>query len=93
VRDRVRVQQPADRGVGGRGRGQHDHGHDDDAGQVLGPAVTVGVAAGGKPPAEQERDAERHRGQRVGRVVQRVAEQRDRAGQRDDRRLRQRGGG
>ena len=79
--------------IGGRGRGQHDHGHDDDAGQVLGPAVAVGVAAGGTPPAEQEREAERHRGQRVGRVVQRVAEQCDRAGQRDHHRLRQRGRG
>jgi hypothetical protein len=32
-------------------------------------------------------------GQRVGRIVQRVAEQRDRAGQRNHHRLRQRGGG
>ena len=87
----MRVRQRADRGIGGGGRRQHDYGHDDDAGQVLGPAVAVGVTAGGKPPAEQERDAERHRGQRVGPVVQRVAEQCDRAGQRHHHRLRQRG--
>ena len=91
VGDRVRVQQPADGGERGRSRGEHDNGHDDDAGQVLGPAVAIGVAAGGAPPAEQERDAERHRGQRVGRVVQRVAEERDRTGQHDHRRLRERG--
>ena len=60
--------------------------HDDDAGQVLGPAEAVGVPPGRGPPPEQERDAERHGGQRVGDVVQRVAEQRDRAG--DQRRRR-----
>jgi hypothetical protein len=80
VGHRVRVQQPADRDERRRGGGQQDHPDDDDAGQVLGPPVTIGVPAGGTPPAEQKRDAERHRGQRVGRVMQSVAEQRDRAG-------------
>ena len=88
VRHRVRVQQPADRDEGRRGGGQHDHRDDADAGQVLGPPVTIGVPAGGTAPPEQERDTERHRGQRVGRVMQRVAEQRDRAGQGDHHRLR-----
>jgi len=88
VGHRVRVQQPADRGERRGGGGQQDHPDDDDAGQVLGPPVTIGVPAGGTPPPEHERDAERHRGQRVGRVVQRVAEQRDRAGQGDHPRLR-----
>src|SRR5262249_40687016 len=44
-------------------------------------------------PAEQERHAERHRGQRVGRVVQGVAEQRNRAGQHDHGDLDERGRG
>ena len=48
-------------------------------GQVLGPAVAVGVAAGRRPATEHERDAERDSGQRVGDVVQGVAEQRHRA--------------
>ena len=54
--------------------------HDHDAGEVLGAAVPVGVAAGGRAPPDHERDEQRHGGQRVGDVVQRVAEQRDRAG-------------
>jgi hypothetical protein len=90
VGHRVRVQQPADRDERRRGGGQHDHPDDDDAGQVLGPAVTIGVPPGGTPPPEQERDAERHRGQGVGRVMQCVAEQRDRARQGDHHYLRAR---
>jgi hypothetical protein len=88
VGHRVRVQQPADRGERRGGGGQQDHRDDDDARQILGPPVSIGVPAGGTPPSEHERDAERHRGQRVGRVMQRVAEQRDRAGQGDHHRLR-----
>jgi hypothetical protein len=79
VGDRPRVRQPLDGGEGGHRAGDRDHGDDGRAGQVLGPAVAIGVPAGRTAPAEHEGHPERDRGQRVGRVVQRVAEQRDRA--------------
>ena len=63
----------------------------DHPGQVLGPAVPVGVAAVGRPPADRNAIPSGTRGERVGRVVQRVAQQRDRAGERDHDRLDQRG--
>ena len=53
---------------------------DEDAGEVLGAAVAVGVAAVRRPPAEDERDPQRDRGQGVGEVVDRVGQQRHRAG-------------
>ena len=74
------VQQPGERRVGGQRRGRRDRQHDHDPGQVLGPPVAIGVAAGRRAAGQHERDRERHRGQRVGGVVQRVAEQGDRPG-------------
>jgi hypothetical protein len=74
------VQQPAERRVGGQRRGGGDRQHDHDPGEVLGPPVAVGIAAGRRAAGEHERDREWHRGQRVGGVVQRVAEQGDRPG-------------
>ena len=74
------VQQPAERRVGGQRRGRRDGQHDHDPGEVLGPPVAVGIAAGRRAAGQHERDRERHRGQRVGGVVQRVAEQGDRPG-------------
>ena len=82
------VQQALDRGERGHGAGDRDDRDDGHAGQILGPAVPVGVPAGRAAPAEHEGHPERDRGQRVGRVVQRVAEQRDRTRQRDHHRLR-----
>ncbi len=82
--DRRRVQQAVHRLVGSQRRRGQDEQHDDDPGQVLGPPVPVGVAPARRAPPDQERDTERHRRQRVGRVVQRVAEQRHRPGQHRD---------
>ena len=82
--DRLRVDQPPDRLVAGDDGGQRDHGDDEHAGEVLGPAVAVGVAAGGGAAAEGERDPQRHGGQRVGEVVDGVGQQRDRSGDQHD---------
>jgi hypothetical protein len=81
------VQQPAERRVSGQRRRRRDGQHDHDPGQVLGPPVAIRVATGRRAAGQQERDRERHRGQRVGGVVQRVAEQRDRPGRHRHRRL------
>jgi hypothetical protein len=86
-----RVQQPAERRVGGQRRGRRDGQHDHDPGEILGPAEAVGIAAGRRAAGQHERDRERHRGQRVGGVVQRVAEQRDRPGHHRHGRLNARG--
>ena len=75
------VQQPLDRLVGGEHAGERDHGDHEQPGQVFGAAVAVGVALGRRATAERERDQQRDRGQRVGDVVQGVAQQRDRPGQ------------
>ena len=74
-----RVQQAPSRLVAGQGRRGGDEGHDDDPGQILGAAITVGVAAGGGSPAQGEGDGQRDGGERVGQVVQGVAEQGHRA--------------
>jgi hypothetical protein len=79
VVDVGRVEQAAYRLDARDHRGGRDEHDDHDAGQILGPAEAVGVSPGGRPPAERERDRQRHRGQRVGDVVQGVAEQGDRA--------------
>jgi Phosphorylase superfamily len=90
VGDRPRVRQPLPGGDGGHGGRNRDHGDDGQAGQVLGPAVAVGVPAVRAAPGEHEGQPEREGGQRVRRVVQRVHEQGDRAGQGDHHRLRAR---
>jgi hypothetical protein len=91
ITHRVRMREPGHSRVGGQ-RGRRGNDQDDDhAGQVLGPAIPVGVAAGRRPPADDERDRQRHRGQRVGGVVQRVAQQRHRPGERNHDRLQHRG--
>jgi hypothetical protein len=89
--DGLGVDEPVDglpRGDAGR---QGDHGHDEDAGQVLGAAVAVRVTPVGGPAPEPERDAERHRGEGVGEVVDGVGQQGHRAGQRDHDDLEHRG--
>jgi hypothetical protein len=85
------VQQPVERRVGGQRRGRRDRQHDHDPGEVLGPPVAIGIATGRRAAGEQERDRERHRGERVGGVVQRVAEQGDRPRRGRHRRLDERG--
>ena len=91
VRHGPGMQQPAERRVGGQRRGRRDRHHDHDPGEVLGPPVAIGVATGRRAAGEQERDRERHRGERVGGVVQRVAEQGDRPRRRRHGRLDDRG--
>ena len=91
VRHGPGAQQPVERHVGGQRRGRRDRQHDHDPGQVLGPPVAVGIATGRRAAGEQERDRERHRGERVGGVVQRVAEQGDRPRRRRHGRLDERG--
>ena len=78
VLDRRGVDQPVDGLPAGDDRGQRDHRDDEQPGQVLGPPVPVGVAAGRGPPGQRERDPQRHRGQRVGEVVDGVGQQRHR---------------
>jgi hypothetical protein len=78
VGDVPRVQQAGHRLVGGQRGRRRDQGDDHDPGQVLGPPVPVGVAAVRRAPAHDERHRQRDGGQRVGGVVQRVAQQRHR---------------
>jgi hypothetical protein len=92
MRHRLRVQEPGDRGPAGECGRAGDHEDDDDAGQILGPAEPIGVRPRRRSPADDERDAQRDGGQRVGDVVQGVAEQRDRAGDQHDHHLDGRGG-
>ena len=75
VVDRRRLAPPAARLDGGEDRGRGDHRDDDEAREVLGAAVAVGVAAGGGPSSDDEGDPQGHRGQRVGGVVDRVGQQ------------------
>ena len=53
------VDEAADRLVSGDDGRQRDHGDDEDAGQVFGAAVAVGVAPGGRSTAEDEGDPQR----------------------------------
>ena len=80
VRELLRVDQALDRCVE-RDASAHEDGEDDEvAGDLLGPRA-----------AHEERDAERHRGQRVAGVVDEVGEQRDAAAGDEDDRLQDRG--
>ena len=62
------MDEPQDRLVEGDAGRDEDREHDGEAGDLL--------AAGA---AQEERDPERHRGQRVAEVVDQIGEQRDRA--------------
>jgi hypothetical protein len=81
---RLRSHQLADRLPAGDGRAQRDHQHDGHAGHVLGATVPVGVAPVRRAAADHEGDPEWDRGQSIREVVDRVGEQRDAAGVRDD---------
>jgi hypothetical protein len=73
------VHQPLE-GLVGRGRRRRRDGdHDDYAGDVLGATEAVRVAAGRRTPPEHERHSEGHCGERIGGVVQGIAEQRHRS--------------
>ena len=76
----LRVQEPLDRLVQGDAGGDEDRRDDGEPGELLAARA-----------AQEERDAERDRGERVAEVVDQVREQRDRAGGGEDDRLHERG--
>ena len=78
IRHVMRVDQAGERLPGGQRRGRRDHQHDHDPGQILSPAVPIGVTAGRRTAPQHERHPQRHSRQRVRRVVQRVTQQRHR---------------
>ena len=84
VGQRPRIEQAKHRLVRRDHRGKGDHRDDEDAREVLAAAITIGVAPRGRSPAEHEGDEQRDRGQRIGKVVHGVGEQRDRPGDHHD---------
>jgi len=78
VGDGAGVDEPVDRFVGCQPAGERDHRDHEQATQILGPSVAVGVARSGRTAREPERDQQRHGSERVGDVVQGIAEERDR---------------
>ena len=64
---------------GGDDRGEGDHGDHEEAGDVFGSSVAIGVAAGRWAAGETEREEQWDRGERVAEVVDRVGEQCDRS--------------
>ncbi len=89
--DRSRVNQPAHGLVAGQQSGEGDHDEYEQTGEVLGPTQPVGVALAGRSTAQDERDPQRDRGERIGEVVDRVGGQGDRPGKPDDDQLKDRG--
>lgn len=66
VRNRSWVQQPVDRLVRGQSTGQGDHGDNEQASEVLGAAVSVGVALGWSAPRQAEGNQEAATNEAVG---------------------------
>lgn len=77
VVDAAGVQEPAQRDVPGQRGGGGDEQHDDQAGEVLGAAVTVSEAPGRRATAQGEGNRQRDCRHCVGKVVQDVTQQRD----------------
>ena len=75
-----RLEQSLERLPADEHRAERDHGHHEEAGQVLGPTVAIGVATVGGAAADDEGDPERHRGQGIAEVVDGVGQQGGRAG-------------
>jgi CheY-like chemotaxis protein len=78
--------------VGGQRGGHGDHRDHKQPGEVFDAAESVGVAAGGGAPAQCECDPQRDRGQGVGKVMDGVGQQGDRAGDQHDHQLGDGGG-
>jgi hypothetical protein len=55
--------------------GEKDHADDDHARHVLGPAVAIGVAAGGRALAEHEGNPQGNGRERVGGIVDGISQQ------------------
>ncbi len=89
--DRLLIDQSPDRLVSGQHSRQRDHRDDEQPGQILGPAVTVGVPAGRLPARQRKGDPQRYCRQRVGEVMDRIGQQCDRAGEDHDQQLGDRG--
>ncbi len=70
-----------------------DEQHDDDAGEVLDAAETVGEPSARRTAQQDERDPQRHRGESVRHVVDGVGQQRDGPAEQEDNHLQQRGDG
>jgi hypothetical protein len=69
---------------------EEDHHDDQHTGQVLGAAISVGIAIVARAARQRECDPQRDRRQRVGEVVNRVGQQRHTAADRHDDHLKQR---
>ncbi len=82
VLDRARVDEPVDRLPAGDDRGERNDEHDEHARQVFRTAIPVGVPLVGDAAPEDERDPQRHGGERVGEVVDGVGQKRDRSRER-----------
>ena len=87
IADGSGVEQPLQRLPGDQQRAQRDHHHHEEAREVLGPAISIGVPAIGCPSPDDEGDPQRHRCQGVAEVVDGVRKQRRRAGLEDDEQL------
>jgi hypothetical protein len=77
--DLLWMEQSVDGLIGGE---QGDHGDDEQATEVLGSPITVGVTLVCRAPGQPECHQQRHRRQRVGHVVQSVTKQCHRTRQR-----------
>jgi len=91
VGDPLGVEEAVDRLVPGEDRRARDEEQDHDAGHVLRLAVPIGEARRRGATPEPEGQPQRHRGQRVGRVVQGVAQEGHRAAGHHDQGLDARG--
>ena len=76
VLERLRVDQPVHGLPAGHHCRERHHPHDEEPGKVLRPPKPERVAAGGRLPAQDESDPQRHRRQGIGKVVDGVREQR-----------------
>ena len=92
VRGRAVIQQLADALGAREGGAGPDDGGDPDPGQVLGPVQAVRVALGGPAPGQPEAEEDDRAGRHVAKIVDRVAEQADRAGEHGNQQLSQAGG-
>ncbi|CAH0326814.1 hypothetical protein SRABI128_05584 [Microbacterium sp. Bi128] len=77
---------------GGHHGGERDHRHNEQPCEVLGAAETVGVRPGRAAASEQKGDPQRNGGQGIGKIVDRVRQQRHGATDEDDDQLEQRRG-
>lgn len=68
----------------GKHRAAPDGGHDEDAGEVLGAAIPVGVSACRRLPGSAKAEVHTDSGEHIAEVVQAIGQQRNAAGKHDD---------